>query len=343
MTSPPPAAHGRRHRTLPTPTGELHVVEQGTGPLVVLLHGFPETWRAWRRQLGSLAAAGFQVAAPDLRGCGRSSVPADVGDLRMTAMVDDVVTVVHGLGHETAVVVGHDVGAPIAATAALLRPDVVRAVGLLGVPYNPPGGPRPTEAFAQVGGPGADFYVSWFQQPGRAEADVARDPRGWLAGFARGLDGPTHTSPGPDGLFFVPAGARMSDRFPAGPLPSWLSEADLDGTVEDLARTGIAGALGRYRNADRDWADLAPHAGARLTQPAVFIGGELDATTTWMADAIAALPEVVPGLRSSTLLPGCGHWVQQERPEDVDRLLVDWLRDLPDAGPTAGAAVSSPG
>jgi pimeloyl-ACP methyl ester carboxylesterase len=324
MTESPTA----QHRVVATPTGDLHVVEQGNGPLVVLLHGFPETWRAWRRQLPALAAAGFRAAALDLRGCGASAVPADVAAYRMEAMVDDVVSVVHGLGERTAVVVGHDVGSPIAAAAALLRPDVVCAVGLLGVPYTPPGGPRPTEAFAAIGGD-ADFYVSWFQQPGRAEADVLDDPRAWLTGFTTGLTGETHTSPGPDGLFFVPTGARMSDRFPTGPRPAWLSEADLDATVADLTRTGVTGALNRYRNADRDWADLAPHAGAVLTQPAIYIGGELDATSTWLAAVIDAQATTMPGLRSSTVLPGCGHWLQQERPAEVNRLLVEWLADLP--------------
>jgi len=318
------------HRTVATPTGDLHLVEQGSGPLVVLLHGFPETWRAWRAQLPAIADAGFRAVAMDLRGNGSSSSPADVTAYRLEALVEDVVAVVHALGESTAVVVGHDVGSPVAAGAALLRPDVVRAVGLLGVPYAPPGGPRPTEAFGLVGGTDADFYVSWFQEPGRAEADIERDPRAWLAGFSTGLSGEAHPSPGPDGLFFVPAGAQMSDRFPAGPLPAWLSPAGLDEAAAELQRAGATGALNRYRNADRDWADLADHTGARLTQPAVFIGGELDATTTWMADAIAAQDETLPGLRSSTVLPGCGHWLQQERPEEVNRLLTEWLRGLPE-------------
>ena len=327
-----------RHRFVSTPTGDLHLVEQGAGPLVVLLHGFPESWRAWRHQIPAIAAAGFRAVALDLRGHGGSSAPADPGAYRLEALVDDVVAVVHALGGSNAVLVGHDIGSPIAAGTALLRPDAVRAVGLLGVPYTPPGGPRPTEAFAAIPGE-ADFYVSWFQQPGRAEADIAGDPRAWLSGFYAGLTGEAHTSPGPDGLFFVPSGARMSDRFPPGPLPSWLTAADLDVAVEDLTRSGVTGALNRYRNVDRDWADLAPHTGARLTHPALFIGGERDATTTWMADAIAAQAVTVPGLRSSTVLPGCGHWLQQERPAEVARLIVDWLGELP----TTGRAVRTPG
>ncbi len=316
-----------RSRVLPVRGGHVHLVEQGAGPLVVLLHGFPETWRSWRHQLPALAGAGFRAAAVDLRGYGGSSVPADVAAYRVTELVQDVADVVHGLGERTAVVVGHDVGSPVASTAALLRPDVVRAVGLLGVPYAPPGGPRPSEAFAALGDD-PEFYVSWFQRPGAAEADMTADLRAWVAGFTTGLDGAAHASPGPDGPFFVPRGARMSDRFPRGPLPSWCSPEDLAAQVAALRRTGVAGALARYRNADRDWADLAGHRGASLSQPLLFVAGERDATVTWMAEAVDRLPGHSPQV-TSVLLPGCGHWVQQERPGEVGHLLVDWLRGLP--------------
>ena len=320
---PPPA----RSRVLPVRGGHVHLVEQGAGPLVLLLHGFPETWRSWRHQLPVLAGAGFRAVAVDLRGYGGSSVPADPAAYRVTALVEDVVDVVRGLGEETAVVVGHDVGSPVASTAALLRPDVVRAVGLLAVPYTPPGGPRPSEAFAALGDD-PEFYVSWFQRPGAAEADMTADLEAWVAGFTAGLSGTAHTSPGPDGLFFVPRGARMSDRFPRGPLPPWSSAEDLRAQVQALRRTGVTGALAPYRNADRDWADLADHRGAALTQPLLFVAGDRDATVTWLADAIDDLPGRAPRT-TSVLLPGCGHWVQQERPGEVGRLLVDWLRDLP--------------
>lgn len=315
------------HRLVDVPDARIHVVEAGSGPLVLLLHGFPETWHSWRHQLPALAAAGYRAVALDVRGYGRSSAPRDVAAYRMLAHVGDNVGVVRALGEETAVVVGHDWGSPIAANSALLRPDVFTAVGLLGVPYAPRGGPRPSEIFARIGGD-EEFYVSYFQQPGRAEAEIEPDVRGWLAGFYAALSGDTAPSPDGGSPFFVPRGARMRDRFPGGPLPSWLTEADLDVCAAEFERTGLAGALGRYRNADRDWEDLAAWDGAPLTQPSLFLAGERDASLGWLADAIKAYPTTLPGLMSSHLLDGCGHWVQQERADEVNRLLITWLRAL---------------
>ncbi|MEU0278692.1 alpha/beta hydrolase [Streptomyces sp. NPDC006195] len=316
------------HRLVDVPGGRIHLVEQGTGPLVLLIHGFPESWYSWRHQLPVLAAAGFRAVAVDVRGYGRSSKPQDIEAYRMLAHVADNVGVVRALGEETAVVIGHDWGSTIAAHTALLRPDVFTAVGLLSVPYAPRGGFRPTDAFSLMGGP-EEFYVSYFQRPGRAEAEIERDVRGWLAGFYAALSG--DAVPPADGgdPHFVPAGGKLSDRFPDAALPSWLGEADLDVYAAEFERTGLTGALNRYRNMDRDWEDLAAWDGAPITQPSLFIGGGLDASTTWLADAIAAYPATLPGLVSSHILDGCGHWVQQERADEVNRLLTDWLRALP--------------
>ncbi|MFE3526413.1 alpha/beta fold hydrolase [Streptomyces sp. NPDC059161] len=314
-----------RHRTIEAPAGRLHLVEQGTGPLVLLVHGFPESWYSWRHQLPALAAAGYRAVAIDVRGYGRSSKPAATGAYRMLDLVQDNVAAVRGLGEESAVVVGHDWGSNIAASSALLHPEVFRAVGLLSVPYAPPGGPRPTDVFGQIGGPEQEFYVSYFQEPGRAEAEIEPDVQGWLAGFYAALSADTMPAQGEPDPHFVAPGGRLRDRFPTGPLPAWLSEDDLDVYAAEFERTGLTGALNRYRNMDRDWEDLAAHRGAPIKQPSLFIGGTLDASTTWMADAINAYPTTLPALSASHLLEGCGHWIQQERPDEVNRLLTDWL------------------
>ncbi|KDN88203.1 alpha/beta hydrolase [Kitasatospora cheerisanensis] len=328
MHQPAPTAD-LLHRTVPAPAGRLHLVEQGTGPLVLLVHGFPESWYSWRHQLPALAAAGYRAVALDVRGYGRSSRPARSDAYRMVELVEDNLAVVRALGEEQAVVVGHDWGSGIAATSALLHPEVFRAVALLSVPYTPPGGPRPSDAFAQLGGD-EEFYVSYFQEPGRAEAEIEPDVRGWLAGFFAALSADTMPGPGrPSPHFVTRAGGRLRDRFPDDRLPAWLTEADLDVYAGEFERTGLTGALNRYRNIDRDWQDLAPHAGAPIQQPSLFIGGALDATTTWMAGAIDALPTALPRLASAHLLDGCGHWVQQERPDQVNRLLTTWLGTLP--------------
>jgi pimeloyl-ACP methyl ester carboxylesterase len=205
---------------------------------------------------------------------------------------------------------------------------VFTAVGLLSVPYAPRGGRRPTESFARIGGD-EEFYISYFQRPGRAEAEIEPDVRGWLAGFYAAVSADTMPAAGESSPFLVPPGARLSDRFTAGPLPGWLTEADLDFYAGEFERTGLTGALNRYRNVDRDWEDLAAWDGAPLRQPSLFIGGDLDATTIWMSAAIDAFPTTLPGLVSSHLLKGCGHWIQQERADEVNGLLTDWLRALP--------------
>lgn len=315
------------HRLVPSPAGRIHLVEQGSGPLVLLVHGFPEFWYSWRHQLPALAAAGYRAVALDARGYGRSSKPEDVAAYRMLDLVADNVAVVDALGERSAVIVGHDWGATIAATSALLRPDVFRAVGLLSVPYTPPGGPRPSEVFAGMGGE-EEFYVSYFQSPGRAEAEIEPDVRGWLAGFYAALSADTMPAPGAPDPHFVGRGGTLRDRFPADRLPHWLGETEFGVFAGEFERTGLTGALNRYRNMDRDWEDLAAHHGAPVEQPSLFVGGALDASTTWLADAIKAYPTTLPGLTSSHVLEGCGHWIQQERPEEVNRLLIDWLGSL---------------
>ncbi|MER7315201.1 MULTISPECIES: alpha/beta fold hydrolase [Streptomyces] len=333
MQQPAPAsgtsasASGAAHRLVDVPGGRIHLVEQGTGPLVLLIHGFPETSYSWRHQLPVLAEAGFRAVAVDVRGYGRSSAPAAVDAYRMTSLVADNVAVLKALGEETATVVGHDWGSSIAADSALLRPDLFTAAAFLSVPYSPWNPVRPTEGFARIGGD-EEFYVSYFQEPGRAEAEIEPDVRGWLAGFYTSLSAGTMPPADQGSPFFVPAGARMRDRFARGPLPSWLTEEDLDVYSAEFERTGLTGGLNRYRNVDRDWEDLAAWDGARLTQPSLFIGGSLDSSTTWMADAIAAYPDTLPGLVSSHIIEGCGHWIQQERAAEVNDLLVRWLRTV---------------
>ncbi|MGW0210671.1 alpha/beta fold hydrolase [Streptomyces sp. NPDC003233] len=328
MPKPPAPTPTPTHRLVPSPAGRVHLVEQGSGPLVLLVHGFPESWYSWRHQLPALAAGGYRAVAVDVRGYGRSSKPVAVDAYRMLDLVADNVAVVEALGEESAVVVGHDWGASIAATSALTRPDVFRAVALLGVPYTPPGGPRPSEVFARMGGD-EEFHASYFQQPGRAEAEIEPDVRGWLAGFYAALSAGTMPAPGAPDPHFVGRGGTLRERFPAGPPPAWLSEADLDFVAGEFERTGMTGALNRYRNMDRDWADLAGHEGAPITQPSLFIGGALDASLAWLADAVEAYPKTLPGLLGSHVLDGCGHFVQQERPEETNRILTDWLTTLP--------------
>lgn len=307
----------------------VHCVEAGDGPLVLLVHGFPESWYSWRHQLPALAEAGYRAVAIDVRGYGRSSKPLAVDEYRMLRLVADNVGLVAALGEQTAVIVGHDWGAPIAWTSALLRPDVFTAVAGLSVPFSPPSEHRPLEVMRMMAG-AEEFYVEYFQEPGRAEAEIESDVRDWLLGFMFTASG---DAPPPDPaagtIATIPRGARMKDRFHRpDTMPSWLTDDDLDVYASEFEHGGFRGALNRYRNVDRDWEDLAAFRGASVGVPALFVGGDRDGPTVWGAPAIAAFPQTLPRLHASVILEGCGHWTQQERPDEVNAALLDFLRSL---------------
>jgi pimeloyl-ACP methyl ester carboxylesterase len=313
------------HRTVDLAGVRIHLVEQGEGPVVLLVHGFPESWYSWRHQLPAIAAAGYRVVAIDVRGYGRSSAPHEVSEYGILSHVADNLGVVAALGVDHAIVIGHDWGSPIAAASALLRPDVFRAVALLSVPYNPPGGRRPTETFARMGGE-EEFYINYFQAPGRAETEIESDVRSWLAGFYVAASGDAIAAPDGGTMASIPPGGQLRDRLLVPEkLPAWLSDDDLDFYVGEFERTGFRGPLNRYRNVDRDWVDLRPWNGRPITVPSLFIGGQYDGPTRWGQAAIGRYRDTLPGLVESHILDGCGHWVQQERPEEVNRLLTGWL------------------
>ncbi len=318
-----------RHRIVDARGSRIHLVEEGDGPVVLLVHGFPESWYSWRHQIPAIAEAGFKAVAIDVRGYGRSSAPVEVEAYGMLSHVSDNLDVIEAIGAKDAIVVGHDWGSPIAANSALLRPDVFRAVALLSVPYTPPGNRRPTDAFAQMAGDNEEFYISYFQRPGRAEAEAEQDVRSWLLGFYVGASGEATRSPDGSTIATVRAGGTLRDRFsPSAELPRWLSAEDLDFYTEQFEYSGFRGPLNRYRNVDRDWHDLQVWRGQPITVPSLFIAGEKDGPALWGARAIERHQVTLPGLRGSHILSGCGHWVQQERAEVVTALLVDWLKGL---------------
>ena len=319
-----------RHGNANSDGVRIHYVEQGpdNGPVVLMVHGFPELSYSWRHQLPVLAAAGYRAVAIDVRGYGRSGKPWAIEDYRLLRHVADNVAVAGQLGADKAVIVGHDWGAPISWTSALLRPDLFNAVALLSVPYRPPGARRPTQAFAELAGPDNEFYMNYFQEPGRVEAEAEADMRRWLEGFFYGAsaDAPSGTDAG---MWIIPKGERMVDRLPRlGTQLAWLPKKDFDVYVGEFERTGLRGGLNRYRNLDRDADDLAALRGQPLRVPTLFIGGDRDGPTVWGANTIARFPQTLPLLEGSHILENCGHWVQQEEPGEVNRLLVDFLTEV---------------
>ena len=250
-----------QHRDVETNGIQLHVAEAGRGPLVVLLHGFPEGWYSWRHQLAALSAGGFHVVAPDQRGYGRSDAPDEAGAYTMMHLVGDVVGLVAALGETRAVVVGHDWGAPVAWSTALYRPDLVRGVAGLSVPFRPRGSRPPLQAYREI--LGDRFYQVYFQTPGVAERDLEQDVRRTVRSclYALSGDAPQLTT-----MMVGPEGFVASLEQPAK-LPAWLSGADIDHFTSEFEQSGFRGALNWYRNIDRNWELSAPWQGAGSCRP----------------------------------------------------------------------------
>ncbi|WP_030021863.1 alpha/beta fold hydrolase [Streptomyces monomycini] len=312
----------------------LHIAEQGEGPLVLLLHGFPECWYSWRHQFAPLAAAGYRVVAPDQRGYARSDQPADIASYTMLHLTGDVIGLIHALEEEQAVVVGHDWGAPVAWTTALLRPDVVRGVVGLSVPPAPRSPVAPLARLRELLGDG--FYQVYFQEPGVADAELAQNP---AATFRAILSNGSGDSPftDPPRPWVVPEGAKLLDTMeePAE-LPGWLTEEDIQTFVGEYARHGaraFTGGLNWYRNIDRSWELLAPFQGRGLDVPALYMAGDRDLVRAFpgVDQLLPALERAMPNLRQAPALPGCGHWTQQERPAEVTAALLEFLAELPAA------------
>ena len=234
-----------RHRNVETNGIRMHCVEHGTGPLVVLCHGFPESWYSWRHQLRALGEAGFHAVAPDMRGYGQTDRPADIDQYTLLHLTGDMVGLLDAFGADTAVIAGHDWGAPVAWLAALLRPDRFRDVIGLSVPYRPRGEVRPTTVMPQ--NEDAVFYQLYFQSPGLAEAEFERDVRSTIRGALYWGSGDAPRNPGGHaaGLrFMVPRnGGWLANRPSPASLPAWLSENDVDFCVAEFTRTGFAGGL----------------------------------------------------------------------------------------------------
>lgn len=317
-------------RTIATNGVTLRAAIEGEGPLVVFVHGFPESWYSWRHQIGPVAQAGFTACAIDVRGYGGSDKPHSVDAYDMETLTKDVAGVIAALSpNDKAVVVGHDWGAPIAWNTALLFPDRVRAVAGLSVPYIPQGEVSFLDLvdaiFTQNG---RFFYQVYFQEEGVAEAELEADVRAGLRKFYYAISGDA-----PDGTwpFDKKHGDTLLHRLPdPSPFPAWLTKADEDYYVREFTASGFRGPLNRYRNHRRDFAFLSPFRTRTIDQPALFIGGERDLVLKMFpgADMVAMMKPFVPHLRGAHVLARVGHWTQQEAPGEVNALLLPWLKSL---------------
>jgi pimeloyl-ACP methyl ester carboxylesterase len=285
---------------------ELSTIEAGEGPLVVLCHGFPELAYSWRHQIPALAAAGYRVLAPDMRGYGASSAPAAIEDYGILSLCGDMTGLLDAFGEQQAVFIGHDWGANVVWWMSLIHPERVRAVAGLSVPFVPRAPAPPIPIMREH--LGEDFYIVWFQQPGVADEALGRDVRRTLT-----------TSRQWTARWAEEEGAEMK-------RAEWLSEQDLQVYVEAFARTGFTGGLNWYRNIDRNWELTAPYAERRIEQPAMFLTGELDLVRSFMP--AEAMDGWVTDMRNETTVADAGHWTQQQAPEAVNAALLEFLTGL---------------
>ena len=314
---------GVRQRRVATNGITLNVAEQGEGPLVLLLHGFPESWYSWRHQFAPLAKAGYHAVAPDMRGYGKSDKPEAIDAYNQVEVVNDIIGLIPALGYETAIVIGHDWGAPTAWACALHHPDKVTAVGALSVPFTPRAERPPLDTLKEIF-KDMFFYQFYFQKPGVAEAELERDVRTSLRKFMHMAAGETDL-----GLLKPkPADADLLSDLPNPEhMGAWLTDADLDFYVGEFTRSGFRGPLNYYRNHNLTW-ELTEGAPTTITQPAMFVAGAKDGVILMAAEALQKLPERVPNLLINELIPDIGHWTQQEAPEPVNDAILRFLKAL---------------
>ena len=318
-----------RHLQIPGPAGPIHVVVAGTGTPVVMCHGFPGLWYSWRNQLPALAAAGWQAVALDMRGYGQSTAPPDVAAYGHENTAEDLIAVLDHLGAERGVFIGHDFGGPLVWSMPLRHPERVQGVGVLSVPYDPRRGRRrPSEGFA-VMARDHFLHLHYFQSIGVAEGELDANVRPFLTRLFWALSGGFHyldiwqrPPSGPGYLGVLPEGTD--------PLPwPWLSADDLDVYVEAYQRSGFRGGLSWYRAIDVNWERNTAFADRPIDVPALFVAGANDTVVEMGGDAaLDLMRSSVPDLRGCHLVPGAGHWVQQEAPAAVNELLVGFLSGL---------------
>jgi pimeloyl-ACP methyl ester carboxylesterase len=314
------------HRFIDANGIRLHIAEAGEGPHVLLCHGFPESWYSWRHQIQALADAGYHAVAPDMRGYGQTDQPSAVDQYSIFHLVGDMVGLIDALGDEPAVVVGHDWGAPVAWHCALLRPDRFRAVVGLSVPFRPRGPVKPTTTMPQTDN--EIFYQLYFQNEGIAEFDLQQDVS---KSFRQNFSGAFDSDGIPVDRSMAPRNGGWLDVGQSPPfLPSWLTENDLAFYAAEFERTGFRGGLNWYRNIDRNWELTAPWSGAKVTVPALYMAGDRDLVVTFpgMDQLISKLGQFVPKLRNTIMLPDCGHWTQQEKPDEVNYAILAFLEGL---------------
>lgn len=312
------------HQMLQLDTIELSLYSAGPldGPVVWLLHGFPECWYSWRHQITALSAAGYRVMAPEMRGYGKTSAPKAAHAYDIITICGDIQQAMDQLGHSRVAMIGHDWGAPIAWHLAMLEPERVAVVGGFSVPY----GGRPKRPAIEVMRElyqDKFHYMLYFQQPDRAEAELAENIPRTMRIIMHGM---SSTDAGNSLVQDKPADARwLDDRDDSGEPPAWCPPEAFQVYVDTFERSGFHGPINWYRNFERNWEVTADLAGRKIEQPALFVIGDRDPVGQLEAYTIKKMPTVIPRVEQH-LVADCGHWIQAEQPAAVNRLLLDFLQ-----------------
>ena len=306
----------------------IRVAVQGSGPLVLMVHGFPESWSSFRHQMGPVADAGFTAAAIDVRGYGGSSRPHAVEAYDMASIVADNQAVADELGGGKAILVGRDWGAPIVWSSALIDPKRFTAVAGMSIPHMGHGSAPIIDIMRKLFTEnGLFFYMVYFQDEGVAEKELERDVRDTIRRIYYAWSGDA-----PPGGW--PAGKKHGEGLLPGMIdppkfPAWLPDEDIDYMVSEFTQSGFRGPLNRYRNFHRDFALMSNYAGKKIEQPALFMAGSADVGIRMFGrDVEPRMRQHFADLRGFHLIEGAGHWNQQEKPEETNRLLLEWLKGL---------------
>ena len=299
----------------------MAVYEQGQGIPVILCHGWPELAYSWRHQLPALAAAGFRAIAPDQRGYGETDAPPEITDYDIHHLTGDLVGLLDALGIEKAVFCGHDWGGIVVWQLPLLHPDRVAGVIGLNTPFLPHGPIDPIAGFRAAFG--EDMYIVWFQEPGVAEAVLDPEPEKLLSLLMRrsGMSLDEYDAQPAERRNFAIKDMLKADLAMLSGEPL-LDDTELAVFANAFRRTGFRGGINWYRNFSRNW-ELTAELTERIDVPCLMVMAENDAVLRpAMADG---MEQYCPQLEKH-LVRNCGHWTQQEHPEEVNRVIIDWLK-----------------